>query len=118
MSQGPVMFVLENVSTTAPVLLSTRRHPAGSPLGRFPFMVGRLPTTTQPPGRMLSAVVRPMPPGQDIPAGRVEIWEKSCWPPLGDTSTRVVPVPCTLDLALKLLIRTSPATSFPVDVGT
>jgi len=46
------------------------RHPAGFSDGSAPpAPVGRLPTTTQPPGRIDNAVVSPMPPGQAIPVG-------------------------------------------------
>ena len=38
--------------------------------------------------------------------------------PAGETSTRVVSVPCTLALSLKLLTRMSPAVSRPAEAGT
>src|SRR5258707_13694276 len=94
------------------------RHPAGSREGSAPpTAVGRLPTTTQPPWRMPSAVVSPTPPGQDRPAGSLARLANSCIEPAGDTCTSVVPVPWTLDLLLKLLNRVSPAESFPAVVG-
>jgi hypothetical protein len=63
MSQGPLMPCPERVSRTVPWLSSTSRQP-GSAVAEVPPVVGRLPTTTQPPGRTDSAVVRPIPPGQ------------------------------------------------------
>src|SRR5258707_15057678 len=95
------------------------RHPAGSREGSAPpTAVGRLPTTTQPPWRMPSAVVSPTPPGQDRPAGSLARLANSCIEPVGDTCTSVVPVPWTLALLLKLLTRVSPAVSLPAVVGT
>src|SRR5580704_10887356 len=118
-SQGPTMFLLVMVSTGVPWSFSTIRHPAGSRPGSAPlFVVGRLPTTTQPPGRMPSAVVRPMPPGQAWPAGNAEMLANTLVLPPGETCTRVVPVPCTFALSLKLLTRTSPAVSRPPEAGT
>src|ERR1700733_10462902 len=50
MSQGPLMFALDHVSATRPLLFSTMRHPAGFTEGSDPpAPVGRLPTTTQLP---------------------------------------------------------------------
>ncbi len=80
-------------------------------------MVGRLPTTTQPPGSIASAVVRPTPPGH-APGSGPWIWAKVLTDPHGETCTMVVPVPCELAALLKLLTRVSPATSLPVDWGT
>src|SRR3984957_13976407 len=62
MSHGPLMAPPEKVSTTWPELLGTRRPPG--PVMVLPSLVGRLPTTTQPPGRTDRAVVSPTPPGQ------------------------------------------------------
>ena len=108
-SQGPAMFSFVMVWTTVPWSFSTIRHPAGSRPGSAPLLVvGRLPTTTQPPGRMPSAVVRPTPPGQAIPAGSVATSANRLAGPPGDTWTMVVPVPWTLALSLKLLTRMLP----------
>ena len=49
---------------------------------------------TTAPGRMPSAVVRPMPPGQVWPAGNAEMLANTLLLPAGETCTRVVPVPC------------------------
>jgi len=104
MSTGRRCFLLVIVLIGMPWLLSTMRHPAGSAVGSAPpVAVARLPTTTQPPGRMPSAVVSPTPPGQDRPAGSFARLANSCIEPVGDTCTSVVPVPWTLDLLLKLL---------------
>src|SRR6516225_9719600 len=95
------------------------RQPAGFRAGSAPpCAVGRLPTTTQPPGRMPSAVVSPMPPGQVWPAGSAEMLANTLALPAGETWTMVVPVPCTLALSLKLLTRMSPAVSRPPEAGT
>src|SRR6516162_3859582 len=67
---------------------------------------------------MASAVVSPMPPGQVWPAGSAEMLANTLALPAGETSTRVVPVPCTLALSLKLLTRMSPAVSRPAEAGT
>src|ERR1700728_3313234 len=73
-SHGPAMREFVIVVTGVPWLFSTIRHPAGLRPGRSPpAVVGRLPTSTQPPGRMPSEVVSPMPPGQVMPAGSLEI---------------------------------------------
>ena len=118
-SQGPTMFLFVMVSTAAPWSFSTIRHPAGSRPGSAPLLVvGRLPTTTQPPGRMPSAVVRPTPPGQAIPAGSLATSANRLVCPAGDTWTMVVPVPWTLALSLKLLTRMLPAVSRPAEAGT
>src|SRR5215472_2042443 len=61
-SQGPLMPLPANVSRTWPWLSRTIRQPADA-VAAEPALVGRLPTTTQPPGRIVSAVVRPTPPG-------------------------------------------------------
>ena len=118
-SQGPTMFLLVMVSTGVPWSFSTIRHPAGfRPGSAPPVVVGRLPTTTQPPGRMPSAVVRPTPPGQAIPAGSLATSANRLVCPAGDTWTMVLPVPWTLALSLKLLTRTLPAVSRPAEAGT
>src|SRR5262249_28366461 len=62
MSQGPLMPWPAMVLATCPMLLMTSRQPAFA-VALVPSVVGRLPTTTQPPGRIPSAVVRPTPPG-------------------------------------------------------
>src|ERR1700678_300835 len=118
-SHGPTMSLLVMVSTGVPWSFSTMRHPAGSRPGSAPLaVVGRLPTTTQPPGKMPRAVVKPIPPGQAWPAGSVEMLANSRAWPAGVTSTMLVPVPWTLALSLKLPTRTSPAVSWPADAGT
>src|SRR3974390_2122445 len=105
------------VSATCPWLLITSRHPAWA-VAEVPSVVGRLPTTTQPPGRIPSAVVRPTPPGQGPGSVVASIWANTdCWP-RGEICTIVVPVPWRLALLLKLLTRTFPLTRFPVLVGT
>src|SRR3984885_9276744 len=118
-SHGPTMSRLVMVSPSAPRSFSTMRHPAGSSPGSMPpWDVGRLPTTTQPPGRMPSAVVSPMPPGHAWPAGSEAMLANTLVLPAGETWTMVFPVPCTLALSLKLLTRTSPAVSLPPEAGT
>jgi hypothetical protein len=118
-SQGPTMLLFVMVSATVPWSFSTMRHPAGSRPGSAPpRVVARLPTTTQPPGRMASAVVSPMPPGHAWPAGSAEMLANSVAWPSGATCTRVVPVPWTLALSLKLLTRMSPCVSRPAEAGT
>src|SRR5471032_2203369 len=64
MSHGPLIGPPDHGSTTWPPLSRTIRHPAAA-VAAVSSVVGRLPTTTHPPGRMLSAVVRPIPPGQE-----------------------------------------------------
>src|ERR1700722_15619659 len=119
MSQGPKTFLLLMVSTGVPLASRTMRHPAGLFFGSAPpVVVGKLPTTTQPPGRIPSAVESPIPPGQVWPSGSCESCAKSCTDPWGEICTMVVPVPCTFALLLKLLTRVSPATREPVVVGT
>jgi hypothetical protein len=80
----------------------------------MPFSDGRLPTTTQPPGRTSSAVVRPTPPGQAPGSWLALILAKTVRCPLGVIWTIVVPVPWRFFLLLKLLTRTLPADSRPV----
>src|SRR5437879_5609213 len=59
---GPWMLALAIVFTTLPLLSSTIRQPYLA-VADLPLVVGRLPTTTNPPGRMFSAFVSPTPPG-------------------------------------------------------
>jgi hypothetical protein len=66
---------------------------------------------------MASAVVSPTPPRQACPAGNAEMLANTLVLPAGETSTSVVPVPCTLALSLKLLTRMSPAVSRPPEAG-
>src|SRR5271155_2023493 len=96
------------------------RHPAGFTDGSDPPVpVGRLPTTTQPPGRIESAVVSPTPPGHESETGRDPMFANVVAVPLGLTSIIVVPVPCTFALSLKLLTSVSPLMSSPtVDCTT
>src|ERR1035437_43022 len=103
--------------TTLPLLFKTIRQPELA-VADVPSVVGRLPTITQPRDRTVSAVLRPTPPGQ--PPGRFadEMVAKSCWAPLGEICTMVVPVPCWFVLLLKLLTNTSPCISLPLDRGT
>ncbi len=75
--------------------------------------MGRLPTTTQPPRRISSAVVRPTPPGQGPGSLDALILANTLSFPDGETWTIVVPVPCRFLALLKLLIRTLPLTSEP-----
>src|SRR5580658_9122442 len=104
MSHGPWMLFQAIVSTGRPALFSTIRQPYCA-VADIPLVVGRLPTTTYPPGRMLSAVVNPTPPGQDPGSFFALIAAKTESLPAGVSSTTVVPVPWLLDLALKLLTR-------------
>ena len=61
---------LVQVPVTVPWLLITRRHPAGLTSGNAPrALAGTLPRTTQPPGKIDSAVVSPIPPGHGFDAG-------------------------------------------------
>jgi hypothetical protein len=79
---------------------------------------GKLPTITHPPGRIDSAVVSPTPPGHAFEAGSDPIVANVFTDPAGDTSTIVLPVPCTFALLLKLLTSVSPLMSLPTVVGT
>src|SRR5260370_16866187 len=88
------------------------RQPALA-VAAMPFVVGRLPTTTQPPCRISSAVLRPTPPGQEPGSLDATIFANTLTLPRGETWTIVVPVPCRFLLLLKLLIRTLPWTSLP-----
>ena len=95
------------------------RHPAGLATGSAPpVLAGRLPTTTQPPGRIERAVVSPIPPGHTSDAGSDPIVANVRTVPLGETSTIVLPVPCRLALSLKLLTSVSPLTSLPTVINT
>src|SRR5437899_2532957 len=107
MSHGPLIFVPVMVSRTIPLLSMTRRHPRLA-VEDMPLAVGRLPTTTHPERRTARAVVRPTPPGHLPGSAEALTFANSVrWPP-GEISTIVLPVPCSLDFALKLLTRTSP----------
>src|SRR6516165_373885 len=112
MSQGPLMPLPANVSRTRPWLSRTIRQPADE-VAAEPSLVGRLPTTTQPPRRITSAVVRPTPPGHLPGSLAALILAKTLSLPVGETWTRVVPVPWKFLALLKLLIRTLPLTSEP-----
>src|SRR5215831_157337 len=112
MSQGPLMPLPANVSRTRPWLSRTIRQPADE-VAAEPSLVGRLPTTTQPPRRIPSAVVRPTPPGQRPGSLDAMILANKLSFPDGETWTIVVPVPCRFLALLKLLIRTLPLTSEP-----
>src|SRR5262249_16508979 len=110
MSQGPLMPSPENGSRTWPRVSRTIRQPADE-VAAEPSSVGRLPTTTQPPRRISSAVVRPTPPGQRPGSLDAMILANTLSFPDGETWTIVVPVPCRFLALLKLLIRTLPLTS-------
>ena len=56
--------------------------------------------------------MRPTPPGQVADTESVRV-ANVVSAPLGETSTRVVPVPCVLPTSLKLLMSVSPRTSAP-----
>ena len=123
MSQGPLMLPPAQVSTSCPIELSTRRHPAAAPCGvpasPGPLaVVGRLPTTTHPPGSTDSAVVSPIPPGQGPDVDAWLICANWLTEPSGISCTMVVPVPWALAASLKLLTSTPPRTRFPVLEGT
>src|SRR5580700_5664271 len=123
MSQGPLIAPPAHVSTSWPVEFSTRRQPAPMPwvVPAFPgplAVVGRLPTTTHPPGRTDSAVVNPIPPGHGPVAEAWVIWANWVTVPSGISCTMVVPVPWALAASLKLLTSTPPWTRFPVLQGT
>src|SRR5208282_4163496 len=89
MSHGPLMLLPDQVSTGTPSSLRTIRQPA-SAVADVPSVVGRLPTTTHPPGRTANAVVRPTPPGH-APGSLAPSWAKVVTDPDGATSTMVVP---------------------------
>src|ERR1039458_2147225 len=109
MSHGPLICELVKVSTTLPMLSSTIRHPALA-VAEVPSEVGRLPTTTKLFCTIASAVVRPTPP---VHAASPEICANKVFVPPGEIWTMVVPVPCLLELALKLLTKMSPTTNLP-----
>jgi hypothetical protein len=67
-----------------------------------PLLLGRFPTRTNPRWRHPRAVVSPI---------CVEVANRDCVP-VGDMLTIVVPVPCVLELLLKLETRTSPGAMF------
>jgi hypothetical protein len=119
MSQGPLTSGLVHVSTGTPERERTIRQPAGFSVGSAPpGPAGKLPTTTQPPGRTTRPVERPMPPGQDRGAGSEVRAAKVDRTPVGEIWTMVVPVPWLLALSLKLLTRVEPSTRLPTVVGT
>ena len=113
MSQGPLMPWPDRVSAARPRLLTTIRHPAFAVLA-LPFLVGRLPTTTQPPGSTSSAVVRPTPPGHRPGSVDRVMRANTVRCPPGEICTIVVPVPCRFLELLKLLTRMSPLTRLPM----
>src|SRR5437588_9332737 len=117
MSHGPLIFVPEIVSLTAPLESSTRRQPRFA-VEAMPFFVGRLPTITNPFFRTVSAVVRPTPPGHGPGSPDARMCANILRCPPGEISTIVLPVPCRLALSLKLRTRTSPDTSDPLLTGT
>ncbi len=123
MSHGPLMAPPAQVSTSCPWSLSTSRQPGpmpcGVPASPGPLaVVGRLPTTTHPPGSTDSAVVRPIPPGHGPEVDAWVICANCVTVPSGISCTIVVPVPCALAASLKLLTRTPPCTRFPMLWGT
>ena len=79
----------------------------------IPFAVGRLPTTTQPPGSTVSAVVRPIPPGHGPGRWLGRILANTLSLPPGVIWTMVRPVPCRFFLLLKLLMSTLPRCRSP-----
>src|SRR5580704_13253181 len=101
--------------------LITSRQPR-SAADSIPAWVGRLPTTTQPPGSTARAVVSPMPPGHWLAGDEVgaivantgAVADVSPAAPAGN-STMVVPVPWLLAASLKLLTSTLPWTRAPTD---
>src|SRR5258708_29847818 len=117
MSHGPLIGGPEMVVATAPERSRTIRHPACI-VADVPFLLGRLPTTTQPLLSATSAVVSPTPPGHDPGSRLASISANWVTDPPGDISTMVVPAPCRLRGLLKLLTRTSPAPSRPTLAGT
>src|ERR1700685_871639 len=115
MSHGPLIAPPAHVSTSWPVESRTRRQPAPMPWGvpslSVPFaVVGRLPTTTQPPGRIDSAVVKPIPPGH-APGSEADVMSANTdWVPVREIWTIVVPVPWAFETSLKLLTSVLPST--------
>src|SRR6202167_2486581 len=112
MSHGPLMPWPEMVSRTVPWLFSTMRQPALA-VAACPFFDGVLPTTTHPPRRTASAVVRPTPPGHRPVRSDLVMRANTVWWPPGEISTIVVPVPCRFAWLLKLLTRMSPRCRLP-----
>src|SRR5664279_1062748 len=117
MSHGPLIHRLVMVSRTLPAASNTSRQPAFA-VAAVPSRVGRLPTITHPDLRTARAVVNPTPPGQrpgsraaSTRANRVAFPWAVIW-------TRVLPVPCRLPAALKLLTSTEPPCSLPTVRGT
>src|SRR5579859_3706705 len=112
MSHGPLIDDPKNVSTGLPSLFNTIKHPACA-VAAVPSVVGKLPTITHPVRKTTSAVVNPTPPVH-VP-GRVlaSICANGLMLPSGAMSTIVVPVPCRLEAALKLLTRMCPAVRLP-----
>jgi hypothetical protein len=90
------------VLTGLPLLSSTIRHP-NCAVSDLPSVVGRLPTTTWPPGRMLSAYVSPTPPRQLPGKELARTFANSDCLPAWLICTIVSPVPWLLALSLKLL---------------
>jgi hypothetical protein len=72
---------------------------------------------THPLRNTTRAVVKPTPPGQG--PGKVAGSICANWlnVPLGAISTKVVPVPCKLELLLKLLMRIFPLVRLPAVRG-
>src|SRR5579872_2011256 len=117
MSQGPLIGDPAIVVTRCPTESRISRQPACM-VAEWPLALGRLPATMYPLRRATRAVVSPTPPGQ-APAGDAGAsLANSLTLPPGEISTIVVPVPWRLDLALKLLTRTSPAVRSPLLAGT
>src|SRR5262249_6670469 len=83
-----------------------------------PFLVGRLPTMTQPLVKLRSAVVSPIPPGHGPGSLLGASSANKSTRPLRSICTIVLPVPCRLRWLLKLLTSTCPLTSRPMVVGT
>src|SRR5260370_18499136 len=105
------------VSAPFPEGSRTSRHPAWA-VAAVPSVVGKLAAIHQPARNSTSAVVNPTPAVQ-VPAR----WEASIganWltVPPGDICIIVVPVPCRLDAALKLLMSKFPFSKFPTVSGT
>ena len=93
MSHGPLIPSPEIVSTTVPLLLSTKRHPACA-VAAVPSAVGRLPTITQPDLSTTKAVVKPTPPGHGPGSFVASICANNLISPSpGGISPMVVPVP-------------------------
>src|SRR5262249_20238889 len=93
-------------------LFRTMRQPACA-VAAMPSMVGRLPTTTQPPCRISSAVVRPTPPRQEPSSLAATMCANTLTLPRGETWTIVIPVPCRFLRLLKLANRELPLKRHP-----